>query len=94
MAAAVMRIRHRDHFGMGISWCCFRVLPIRVHAVPGGAMAAGKGTEHGQALIVGVRRLNFLAVVNAARGGIRLSGSRDQRGGENGGQNGSHGFIL
>ncbi len=94
MAAAVTQIRHRDRFGMGLSGSCFRVLPIRVHAVSGGAMAAGEGTEYGQALIVGVRRLNFLAVVDAARSGVRMSGSCDQRGGENGGQNGSQGFIL
>ena len=91
MAAAVMGTCHRDHFGMGVSGSCFRVLPIRVHA---DAMAAGEGTEHGQALIVGVRRLNFLAVVDAARSGVRMSGSRNQRGGENGSQNGSQGFIL
>ena len=94
MAAAVMRIRHHDHFGMGVSWCCFRVLPIRVLAVPGGAMAAGEGTEHGQALIVGVRRLNFFAAVDAARSGFRMSGGRDQRGYENGGQKESQGIIL
>jgi hypothetical protein len=57
-------------------------------------MAAGEGTEQGQALIVGVRRLNFFAVVDAARSGFRLSGDRGQRGYENGGQNGSQGFIL
>jgi hypothetical protein len=57
-------------------------------------MAAGNRTEHGQALIVGVGRLNFFAVVDAARSGVRMSGSRDQRGYENGGQNGSQGFIL
>jgi hypothetical protein len=91
MAPAVMRIRH---FGMCVSGSCLRVLPIRVHADSGGAMAAGEGTEHGQALIVGVRRLNFLAVVDAARSGVRMSGGRDQRGGENGSQNGSQGFIL
>ncbi|MGH6853290.1 MAG: hypothetical protein ACREDJ_08890, partial [Methylocella sp.] len=85
VSAAVMRFRRRGHFGMGGSGCCLGVLPIRVHAVSGGAVAAGDGTEQGQALIVGVRRLNFFAVVDAARNGFRLSGDRGQRGYENGG---------
>jgi len=47
VAAAVLRIPHGDHFGIGGSGCCLGVLPSRVHAVPGGAMAAGEGTEQG-----------------------------------------------
>ena len=94
VVAAATRTTHRDHFGMGVPRFCLGVLPIRIHAVTGCAMAAGEGTEQGQALIVGVGRLNFFTVVDAARSGVRLSGSRDQRGGENGSQNGSQGFIL
>jgi len=94
VAAAVMRIPHRYHFGLGICGCCLGVLPIRVHAVSSGAVAAGEGTEQGQALIIGVRRLNFFAVADATRSGFRLSGGRGQRGHENGSQNGSQGFIL
>jgi len=88
------RIRRRGQKGICLSGCCLRVLAIHVRAGTSPTMAAGNRTEHGQALIVGVRRLNFLAVVDAARSGVRLSGSRDQRGGENGGQKGSQGFIL
>jgi hypothetical protein len=88
------RIRRRGHKGICVSGCCLRVLAIHVRAGTNPAMAAGEGTEQGQALIVGVGRLNFFTVVDAARSGVRLSGSRDQRGGENGGQNGSQGFIL
>jgi hypothetical protein len=91
VAAAVRRIRRHGHFGMGVSGCCFGVLPIRVDAV---SVAAGNRTEHGQALIVGVSCLNFFAVVDAARRGIRLSGDRNKRGYEEGSQNGSQGFIL
>jgi hypothetical protein len=94
MATAAMRIAHYDHFSISVPGCCLSVLPIRDHAVSGGAVAAGHGPEQGQALIVGVRRLNFLAVADAARSGFRLSGSRNQRGYENGGQNGSQRFIL
>jgi hypothetical protein len=79
---------------MDVSGCSLGVLPIRVDAIAGGAVAAGEGTKQGQTLIVGVRRLNFFAVVDAARSGLRLSGDRDQRGYENDGQNGSQGFIL
>jgi hypothetical protein len=93
MAAAVRRIPHHDHFGIGVPDCCLSVLPIRDH-VSGRAVAAGRGTEQGQALIVGIRRLNFLAVADVARSGFRLCGGRDQGGYENGGQNGSQGFIL
>ena len=78
-----MRIPRHDRLGMGVSGCCLGALPI--HAVSGCAMAAGNRTEHGQALVVGVRRLNFFAVVDAARSGFRLSGDRGQRGYENGG---------
>jgi hypothetical protein len=94
MAAAMVAspIPRRGHPGICISGCCVGPLVIRAHAISGGA--AGEGTEQGQALIVGVRRLNFFAVVDAARSGVRLSGDRDQRGNENGGQNGSQGFIL
>src|ERR1700730_2116321 len=70
-AMVATRNRHCGHSGIWVSGCCLRVLPI-VHAVSGGA--AGEGTEQGQALIVGVRRLNFFAVVDAARSGFRLSG--------------------
>lgn len=70
VAAAVMRIPHRDHFGMGVSGCCLGVLRIRGHAVSGRAVAAGEGTEQGQALIVGVGRLNFFTVIDAARSGV------------------------
>ncbi len=95
MVAAAMRIAHSDRFSISGSGCCLGVLPIRDHAVSGGAVAAGQGTEQGQALIVGVCCLNFLAVADAARsGGFRLSGGRDQGGYEYGGQNGSQGFIL
>jgi hypothetical protein len=79
---------------MDVSGCSLGVLPIRVDAVSGGAVAAGEGTEQGQALIVGVRRLNFFAVVDAAGSGFRLRRSHDQRGYEYGGQNGSQWFIL
>ena len=48
-----------------------RVLAIRVRAGTNPAMAAGEGTKHGQVLIVGVRRLNFFAVVDAARSGVQ-----------------------
>jgi hypothetical protein len=47
MTAAVTQIRHRDHVGMGVSGSCFRVLPIRIRTISGGAMAAGEGTEQG-----------------------------------------------
>jgi hypothetical protein len=94
VAAAVMRIPRHCHVGMDVSGCSLGVLPIRVDAVSGGAVAAGEGTEQGQALIVGVRRLNFFAVVDAARSGFRLRRNHDQRGYEYGGQNGSQGFIL
>jgi hypothetical protein len=96
VAAAMVatRNRRRGHSGICVSGCCLGVLAIRVHALSGGAVAAGQGTEQGQALIVGVRRLNFFAAVDAARSGFRLSGDRDQRGYEKGGQNGSQGFIL
>ncbi len=83
--AAATRIPSHGHLGMGVSGCCLGVLPIRVDAVSGCAMAAGNRTEHGQTLVVGVRRLNFFAVVDAARSGFRLSGDRGQRGYENGG---------
>lgn len=71
VAVAVMRIPRHRHVGMDVSGCRRGVLPIRVAAVSGGAVTAGKGTEQGQALIVGVRRLNFFAVVDAARSGFR-----------------------
>jgi hypothetical protein len=93
VAAAVMRIPRHCHVGMDVSGCRLGVLPIRVDAVSG-AVAAGEGTEQGQALIVGVRRLNFFAVVDAVRSGFRLRRDHDQRGYEYGGQNGSQGFIL
>jgi len=94
MVAAAMRIAHSDHFSISVLGCCLSVLPIRDHAVSGGAVAAGPGTKQGQALIVGVRCLNFLAVADAAGSGFRLSEGRDQGGYEYGGQNGSQGFIL
>jgi len=94
VAAAVTRIPRHCHVGMDVSGCRLGVLPIRIDAVSGDAVAASEGTEQGQALIVGVRRLNFFAVVDAARSGFRLRRDRDQRGYENDGQNGSQGFIL
>jgi hypothetical protein len=45
MAAAAMRIAHSDHFSISVPDCCLTVLPIRDHAVSGGAVATGKGTE-------------------------------------------------
>ena len=92
--AAAARIRRRGHPGMGVSGCCPGVLPIRGHAISSGAVAASNRAEQGQALIVGVGRLNFFAVVDAARSGFRLSGGRGQSGYENGGENGSQGIIL
>ncbi len=83
--AAVMRIPRHGNFSISVSGCCLGVLPIRVDAVSGCAMAAGNWTEHGQTLVVGIRSLNFFAVVDAARSGFRLSGDRGQRGYENGG---------
>jgi hypothetical protein len=67
--AAAPRIRRRDHFGMGVSGCGLGVLPIRGQAVSIGAVAAGNRAEQGQALIVGVRSLNFFTVVDGARSG-------------------------
>ena len=86
-AMLVARIPRHGHPGICVSGCCRSVL-----AIP--AMAAGEGTEQGQALIVSVRSLNYFAVVDAARSGFRLRGDRDQRGYENGSENGSQGFIL
>ncbi len=47
MAAAVMRIPYRDHFGMGVWGCSLSVLLSRVRACPSLAMEAGNRTEHG-----------------------------------------------
>jgi hypothetical protein len=94
VAPAVMRIAHGNNFGTAGLNCRLSVLPVRVDAVSGSAVAAGHGPEQGQALIVSVCRLNLLAVADAARSGFRLSGGRDQGGYENGGQNGAQGFIL
>jgi hypothetical protein len=80
------RNRNRGHSGICGSECCLGILVIHGRAISGGAVAAGERTEQGQASIVGVRRLNFFAVVDAARSGFRLSGGRDERGYENGGQ--------
>jgi hypothetical protein len=61
-------------------------------------MPAGVAARHrakqGQALIIGIRRLNFFAVINGSRGGYQRSRRRDQGSGENTVQNESQGFIL
>ena len=94
VAVAVMRFPRHGHLDMGVSGYCLRVLAIHVRACASPAVAAGHRAEYGQALIVGVGRLNFFAVVDAARSGFRLRGDRGQRGHENDGQNGSQDFIL
>jgi hypothetical protein len=94
VAVAVMRLPRHGHLDTGASGYCLRVLAIHVRACASPAMAAGHRAEYGQALIVGVGRLNFFAVVDAARSGFRLRGDRGQRGHENDGQNGSQDFIL
>jgi hypothetical protein len=60
-----------------------RVLSATIPTIPRDTMAARHRAEYGQALIIGVRRLNFFAIVDAARRGFRTNGGRDQGGGEN-----------
>lgn len=93
VVAAAAEILRRGHPGIDISCCCLLILPIRAHAVAGATMTSGGRAEQGQALIIGVGRLNFFAIVDAPRRGFRLSGSPDQRGCEDGGQNESQGFT-
>jgi hypothetical protein len=61
---------------------CNRVLAAAIPTIPRDTMAARHRAEYGQALIIGVRRLNFFAFVDAARRGFRTNGGRDQCGGE------------
>src|SRR3984893_11104153 len=77
--AMATRNRPRGHSGFCVSGGSLGVLVVPVPAISRAAVPAGEGTEQGQALIVGVRRLNFFAAVDAARSGFRLSGDRDQR---------------
>ena len=48
---------------------------------PRDTMATRYRAEQGQALIIGVRRLNFFAIVDGAGSGFGTSGGRDQDGG-------------
>jgi len=71
------------------------ILTACVQAVMGAAVAARHRAEQGQTLIIGVRCLNFFAIINGSRRSYRTSGSRrDQGGGKNTVQDKSQGFIL
>jgi hypothetical protein len=70
------------------------VLAARITAVARDTMAARHWAEQGQALIIGVRRLNFFAIVDAAGSGFGTSRGRDQDGGKDTVQDKSQGFIL
>jgi hypothetical protein len=75
--------RSRRDLCIGAITGCARVLAIAIPSLLRGTMATGHRSEDGQALIIGVRGLNFFALVDAARSGTRIGGSCDQGGGEN-----------
>ena len=94
MGMAQILFGSRRDLGTGVFTGRACVLASGVPTIACGTMAARDGPEYGKALIIGVRRLNLFAIVDAARSGDRKSGDRDQRGGENSSQDGSQGFIL
>jgi hypothetical protein len=94
MAAAMARILIGGRRNFGARGRRTLVLATGIHALPRGTMTARHRAEQGQALIIRVRRLNFLTIIDRSRSGVRTSGGRDQRGGENTVQYESQGFIL
>jgi hypothetical protein len=70
------------------------VLAAGIPAIACNTMAARHWAEQGQALIIGVRRLNFFAIVDAAGSGFGTSRGRDQDRGKDTVQDKSQGFIL
>jgi hypothetical protein len=85
MAMAQILIVGRRDLGIGgaINGRTRVLAATTIPTIPRDTMAARHRAEYGQALIIGVRRLNFFAIVDAARRGFRTNGGRDQGGGEN-----------
>lgn len=94
MGIAQILFGSRRDLGTGVFTGRACVLASGVPTIACGTMAARDGPEYGKALIIGIRRLNFFAIVDAARSGHRTGGGRDQGGGENTVQDKSQGFIL
>ncbi len=94
MATAQIFIRRGRDLGIGTRGCHPLVLIARIGSFPRDTMGARHWPKHGQTLVIGIRRLDFFALINAARSGVRTRGNRDQGGGENTEQGQSQGFIL
>jgi hypothetical protein len=65
-----------------------------ISTCPNKPMAVRHRTEQGQALIIGVRRLNFFATIDGAGRGFGTNRRRDQDGGQGTLQDNSQDFIL
>jgi hypothetical protein len=94
MATARIFIRGGRDLGIRVRGCQPLVLIVRIGSFPRDTMVACHWPKHGQTLVIGIRRLDFFALINAAWSGIRTRGSRDRGGGENTEQGQSQGFIL
>ena len=70
------------------------ILATSIATVPRDIMAARHRAKYGQALIIGVSRLNFFTLVDAAGSSFQTSGGRDQGCGKNTVQDKSQDFIL
>jgi hypothetical protein len=70
MATARSLIRANSGFGIRVSGCHPLVLIVRIGSFPRDTMVACHWPKHGQTLVIGIRRLNFLALINAARSGV------------------------
>jgi hypothetical protein len=94
VAGTMAVAQHRRNLGIGIAGRRAVILAAGIDDITRATMAARHRAKQGQALIIGVRRLNFFALVNSSRNGFRTSGGCDQSGGENTVQDKSQGFIL
>jgi hypothetical protein len=94
MATARIFLRGGCNLGIRVRGRHPLVLIVRIGSFPRNTMGACHWPKHGQTLVIGIRRLDFFALINAAWSGVRTRGSRDQSGGENTEQSQSQGFIL
>lgn len=94
MAMARLVIWSGSDLGIGVRGCDPLVLIVGLRRITHGTMIACHRPKQGQTLIIGIRRLDFFTLIDAARSGVGASGSRDHCGGENTKQGQSQGFIL